>query len=59
MLDHMRWEAVGGLVLGSAIASPIAAKVSNRISAKSIMLAVGIIVIFVSLRSIVKFLLAY
>ena len=57
MLEHLHWEAVGGLVLGSAIASPIAAKVSNRISAKSIMVAVGIIVILVSLRSIIKFLL--
>lgn len=58
MLSHLHWEAVGGLVLGSAIASPIAAKVSNRISAKSIMVAVGIIVILVSLRTIVKFILS-
>jgi siroheme synthase-like protein len=57
MLNGAHWEAVGGLVIGSALASPIAAKVSNRISAKTIMVAVGILVILVSLRSIIKFIL--
>ena len=50
MLDGLRWYAVAGLVIGSAIASPIAAKVSNKISAKTIMVAVGIIVILASLN---------
>ena len=54
MLKSAHWEAVGGLVIGSALAAPIAAKVSNRISVKGIMVAVGIIVIAVSLRSIIK-----
>lgn len=53
----LHWEAIGGLVIGSAAASPIAARVSNRISAKSIMVAVGIIVILVSLKSIFTFVL--
>ncbi|CAM4020433.1 hypothetical protein SAMN06265348_101246 [Pedobacter westerhofensis] len=57
MLKSAHWEAVAGLVIGSALAAPIAAKVSNRISAKSIMVSVGIIVILVSLRSIVLFIL--
>lgn len=57
MLNSAHWEAVAGLVIGSALASPIAAKVSNRISVKSIMVAVGIIVIGVSLRSIILFVL--
>jgi len=57
MLNGAHWEAVAGLVIGSALASPIAAKVSNKISAKAIMVAVGIIVILVSLRSIVNFIL--
>jgi siroheme synthase-like protein len=56
MLHAVNWDAVLGLVIGSAIAAPIAAKVSNRISVKSIMMAVGIIVILVSLRSIIKWL---
>lgn len=48
------WEPILGLVIGSAIASPIAAKLSSKISAKNLMVAVGIIVIAVSLYSIVK-----
>ncbi len=58
MLNTPHWDAIIGLVIGSAIASPIAARVSNKISAKSIMVAVGIIVVLVSLRSIFKFALA-
>jgi siroheme synthase-like protein len=56
MLNGKHWEAVAGLVIGSALASPIAARVSNKISAKAIMLSVGVIVILVSLRSIINFL---
>lgn len=58
MLKGLHWDAIGGLILGSAIASPIGAKVANRISAKTIMTSVGIIVILVSLRTIIKFLLS-
>ena len=57
MLGGKHWEAVLGLIIGSAVASPIAAKVSNRISAKTIMVAVGIIVMIVSLRSVIVFIL--
>jgi siroheme synthase-like protein len=57
MLSGLRWYAVAGLVVGSAVASPIAARVSNRLSAKTIMVAVSVIVILVSLRSIGKFLM--
>ena len=57
MLNGAHWEAVAGLVIGSALAAPIAAKVSNKISVKTIMVSVGIIVIIVSLRSIINFIL--
>ncbi|HVI44159.1 MAG TPA: sulfite exporter TauE/SafE family protein [Chitinophaga sp.] len=56
VLSYVHWDAVLGLVVGSAIASPIAAKVSNRISAKTIMVAVAVIVILVSMKSIYSFL---
>ncbi|MFI5138702.1 MAG: TSUP family transporter [Sphingobacteriales bacterium] len=56
MLNSHHWEAVAGLVVGSAIASPIAAKISNRISAKAIMISVAAIVILISIRSIGIFL---
>ncbi|MBV8251480.1 MAG: sulfite exporter TauE/SafE family protein [Chitinophaga sp.] len=55
VLSHVHWEAVMGLVIGSALASPIAAKVSNKISAKTIMIAVAVIVILASLKSIYGF----
>ena len=57
MLNGAHWEAVGGLVIGSALASPIAARVSNKISVKTIMVSVGVLVILVSLRSIILFIL--
>jgi len=56
MLHSKHWDAVLGLVIGSAIASPIAARISNKISAKAIMVAVGVIVILISVRSIFLFL---
>jgi len=57
MLGGRHWEAAVGLIIGSALASPIAARVSNKISAKTIMVAVGIIVMVASLRSVVMFIL--
>lgn len=52
MLNGIHWDALLGLVIGSTIASPIAARLSNRISVKMIMVAVGIIVILASIKSI-------
>jgi len=57
MLGGKHWEAVLGLIIGSALAAPIAARVSNKISAKTIMIAVGIIVMAASLRSVIMFIL--
>ncbi|RYY34387.1 MAG: siroheme synthase [Sphingobacteriaceae bacterium] len=57
MLSSAHWDAVAGLIIGSALASPIAARISNRISAKVIMVAVGLIVTLISLRSIVNFII--
>ncbi|QNL48475.1 TSUP family transporter [Olivibacter sp. SDN3] len=57
MLGGAYWEAVLGLVIGSSLAAPIAAKVSNRISAKTIMVLVGIIVLMVSLRNVIVFIM--
>ena len=56
MVNGLHWEAITGLIIGSAIASPIAVRVSNKISAKTIMVCVGIIVTLVSLRSLYVFL---
>ncbi len=55
MINGAPWSAIAGLIVGSALAAPIAARISNRISVKVIMVAVGIIVILVSVKSIFAF----
>jgi uncharacterized protein len=59
MLNHVHWNALLGLVIGSAIASPIAARLSSRISVKVIMIAVGLIVITASLKTIISTIMSF
>ncbi len=59
LLNDVYWEAIMGLVIGSALASPIAARLSNKISVKAIMMAVGVIVILASLKTIVSTLINF
>lgn len=47
------WLPIAGLALGSAIASPLAARMTGRIPARPLMIAVGIAVILLSVRTIV------
>lgn len=47
------WLPILGLAIGGAIASPIAARLTGRIPAKSLMIAVGLLVILLSLRTLV------
>jgi siroheme synthase-like protein len=46
------WYVILGLIAGGIIAAPVAAKASGRIPLKTIMLLVGGLVIFLSLRNI-------
>ncbi len=46
-----------GLILGGMIAAPIAARLSQRLPIKTMMILVGIVVIVVSLRKIILFIL--
>lgn len=50
-LNH--FQVIAGLIIGGSIAAPIAARLSSKLPVKTIMLAVGIIVILVSLRIII------
>lgn len=59
LLNDVYWEAIMGLVIGSALASPIAARLSNKISVKAIMMAVGVIVILASLKTILSTLINF
>ena len=46
------WVPVAGLAIGSAIAAPFAARLTGRIPARPLMVAVGVMVILLSLRTI-------
>jgi uncharacterized membrane protein YfcA len=56
-LNH--FQVILGLVLGGMIAAPIAATLSRKLPVKTIMLAVGIVIIIVSLRTILLMLWPY
>jgi uncharacterized membrane protein YfcA len=51
------WNVIIGLILGGVIAAPIAAKLVNKIQRKPMMIAVGILIIILSLRTLSKLLL--
>ncbi len=46
------WLPIAGLALGSAIAAPLAARLTGRIARRPLMIAVGVIVILLSTRTI-------
>lgn len=48
------WMPIAGLALGGAIASPLAARLTGRIRPRPLMIAVGVLVILLSMRTILK-----
>lgn len=50
------WQVIIGLILGGVIAAPIAAFLVNRIKRKPMMIAVGILIILLSLKTLSKLL---
>lgn len=48
------WQVIAGLILGGVIAAPIAAYLVNKISRKPMMIAVGILIVILSLRTLSK-----
>lgn len=50
------WQVIIGLILGGVIAAPIAAILVNKIQRKPMMIAVGILIIILSLRTLSKLL---
>jgi uncharacterized membrane protein YfcA len=46
------WLPIAGLALGGAIASPLAARMTGRIPARPLMIAVGVMVILLSARTL-------
>jgi hypothetical protein len=50
------WQVIIGLILGGVIAAPLAAFLVNKIKRKPMMIAVGILIIILSLRTLSKLL---
>jgi uncharacterized membrane protein YfcA len=46
------WKIIIGLLVGGAIAAPIAARLSQRIPVKTLMIMVGVLIILLSIRTI-------
>jgi uncharacterized protein len=56
LLGVSHWQAITGLILGSLIAAPIAAKLSGKLPRKTAFILLGILVIIWSVRILVKLL---
>ena len=46
------WQIIIGLLIGGAIAAPLAARMTTRLPVKALMIMVGIIIIVLSIRTI-------
>ncbi|MCA9933107.1 MAG: sulfite exporter TauE/SafE family protein [Anaerolineales bacterium] len=51
-LGTLMWQPIVGLAIGGALAAPVAALVCKRIPARALMFVVGILIIFLSIRTI-------
>jgi uncharacterized protein len=54
ILGISHWQVIAGLIIGGVIASPIAAKLAGKLPIKTMFLGVGGLVIFWSLRILLK-----
>ncbi|MGQ0674354.1 MAG: sulfite exporter TauE/SafE family protein [Hyphomicrobium sp.] len=48
------WPIISGLIIGGVLAAPLAAMAAKHVPPKPLMLVVGIVVVFLSLRTILK-----
>lgn len=51
-LSH--WQIIVGLIIGGAISSPFAATFAKKLNARTMMILLGIVVIIISIRNIVR-----
>lgn len=54
MLGISHWQVIAGLILGGLIAAPIAVRIAGKLPLKTMFIAVGGLVIFWSLRILLK-----
>jgi uncharacterized membrane protein YfcA len=48
------WRVIAGLIVGGVIAAPIGAYLVNKIPRKPITILVGVLLVFLSLRTLIK-----
>jgi uncharacterized membrane protein YfcA len=46
------WQIILGLLIGGAVAAPLAARVTNKLPIKTLMIMVGVLIILLSIRTI-------
>jgi uncharacterized membrane protein YfcA len=51
------WQVIVGLIIGGVIAAPFAAYLVKKVKRKPLMIAVGMLIIFLSLRNFIKFIM--
>jgi uncharacterized protein len=49
------WKVISGLILGGVIASPLGAYLVNKVPRKPLQIAVGVLIILISLRTLYKY----
>lgn len=50
-LDNISWAAVLGLILGGVVAAPFAAIICKKVSARTLMIMVGVLIMILSFRT--------
>lgn len=55
MIGITHWQVITGLLMGGLIAAPLAAKLAGKLPARTMMIAVGVMVILWSIRIFIKF----
>lgn len=56
LIGITHWQVIAGLMLGGAVAAPIAAKLAGKLPVRTMLICVGLMVIIWSLRVLIKFL---
>jgi uncharacterized membrane protein YfcA len=54
MLGISHWQVIAGLILGGLIAAPIASRLVGRLPLRTMFIGVGSLVIFWSIRILMK-----
>lgn len=54
MIGITHWQVIAGLMIGGAVAAPLAAKLAGKLPARTMLVCVGLMVIIWSLRIIIK-----